>query len=119
MSKKWYTSKLKKLRERKIIQGVRLQLDLTKIGYNFAQYEVKLSENTKNMRDKLQKFAKLNSSINGLVFGLSKYNCFFQIAYKNQSELKQTIDEIEKKFFISESNLLLVGEESIANTLPR
>lgn len=112
--------KLKKFRSNKLIQGFRLQLDLTKLGINFAIYYVRLDNNTKNIRSKLISFSENHRNLNGIGFGISYYNCIIQIAYGNEHELKKTVNDIEEIFseYYSASNLLLVESESTANMLP-
>ncbi len=112
--------KIRKYRETGLIQGIRMQLDLTKIGLNLAIYAVKLDEYTEKTRKSLIEFSKNHKYINAIIFGISEYNCHIQIIYETDKTLRDTITDIEKRFSqdYTNSEIFLLAEESEVNTFP-
>lgn len=111
--------KLKQYHKNNLISGTRIQFNLEKLKLNGALYVMKINK-SESLIEKIQVFCKNHSYINGLSLGISEYNCFIQIFYENDEELRKTIKDINKKFDaqIKKSKLLLLENEEVANTLP-
>jgi len=111
--------KLKQFNKNNIISGTRIQFDLEKLKLNGALYVMKIDK-SEDLIKKIKTFCRSHNYINGLALGISEYNCFIQIFYENDKELRQTIKDINQKFNIEikKVRLLLLENESLANTLP-
>lgn len=112
--------RLKNLKDRKIISGLRLHLDLKKIGYSLSGFFMDIKNFSDSTKKKLIKFSREHRFVNALVLSLTKPNCFIQIFHKTEDELKKTITEVKQ--FLGEEfidfDILLLNEEDKVNTLP-
>jgi Lrp/AsnC family transcriptional regulator, leucine-responsive regulatory protein len=112
--------RLRKLRKNNIILGNRLLLDMKLIGFYFGIVTLKLIDNLSDTRAKISEFCKRNDYVNAVGFGFGTYNCFIQIMYSHESEFRDTVDNIYTQFedIISDSNIVLIGNENMPKTLP-
>jgi len=112
--------KLRSLKERGIIQGVRLLLNEPLLGYAWAEIHLQLQNIDQKTKEKLLTFCKHHPHINLINFGISKYNCIIQVLYTKDEELRDTSREILKKFKddIINYNLILAENEGLVRTLP-
>ncbi|MBM3234361.1 Lrp/AsnC family transcriptional regulator [Candidatus Pacearchaeota archaeon] len=112
--------KMKQLYKDKIILGTRIQFDFEKIGFYLATLRLKLKNQTKEEKEKINQFCKDHPLINALAFGISDYNCLIQILYRKEDELRKTLMEIKDflKENLEDSFLLLIQNETKARTLP-
>jgi len=113
--------KLKKLQKEKVILGSRIQFDLEKLGHYFSQILLSIRNFSEENKNKLKQFARQSKYINSLIFSLMKPNCNIQLFYKEEFELRKTINELREIFKNEqiEISVLAVNEdEGKINTLP-
>lgn len=108
--------KLRKLYSDKVIIGSRIQFNMKKLGYYFSAIllNIKLSE-----QNKLKSFAKQSKHINSLVISLANPNCIIQLFHKEESELRETLEELKRLLPEADIDLIPLNEdEKEVNPLP-
>jgi len=112
--------RLNNLRDKKVITGLRLHLDMKKIGYSYSGFFMNIKNFSDSIKKRLIEFSREHPLVNALVLSLTKPNCFIQIFHKTEDELKKTITEVKQ--FLGEEfidfDILLLNEEDKVNALP-
>ena len=113
--------KLKRLKEEQVLLGTRAYFDMEKTGYFYSIVLVNFRNFSKANQEKLRHFAKESGSIDSLMMLLGKPNCYMQLFYKSEKELRATLQKF-KEVFKEESfdlNILpLKNEGEDINALP-
>lgn len=113
--------KIKKLQRDKVLLGSRMQFDMSKLDYYFSVLLLNIKDFSKDKQEKIKRFSRNSSQIHTLQFTLTKPNCIIQLFHKEESELREAIEEIQTVLEDSSLNLeiILIGEdENEVNTLP-
>jgi|TARA_Y100000310_G_scaffold341291_1_gene439994 DNA-binding Lrp family transcriptional regulator len=90
--------KVRKLEKEKIILGSRMFFDVNKVGYYFADIFLEINNFSTEVQDKIKKFARKHKNIDIVNLLINKPNCMFQIVFKSQEELLNTIKDIKNLF---------------------
>lgn len=112
--------KLKRFQMEKIVLGIRAEVKMKKLGYNYSMIFLNLKNFSKSLKDKIIDYARRERKINALVLSLFSPNCVIQIFHKTDDELKSEIKKIKEllKNEIFDLDVVLVQEEDKVNTLP-
>ncbi len=113
--------RLRKLNKEGILLGSRIQFDMDKLGYFYATLLINVKNFSLKNQNKLKTFAKSAPYVTAIAFMINKPNCFISLFYKNESELRKTIEELKKLFnedSIEVDILPVRSEEEEINTLP-
>lgn len=113
--------KIKKLRQDKVISGSRIRFDMSKLGYYFSLVLLNVRDFSKTKQERIKHFARNSKHVHNLQFLLTKPNCIMQIFHKEESELREIIEEV-KELLKNDSfdiEIILVNDdEGEVNTLP-
>lgn len=113
--------KVKKLQKDRTIQGSRIQFNMAKFGYYFSAIFLNLKNFSKTNQEKIKNFSRKSKYVTAFNLMLSRPNVILNLFHKEESELRNTIDEI-KELFKNESidiDILLLDEDDIEiRTLP-
>lgn len=112
--------RIKKLEKQRIIQGSRILVDFSKIGYKFYKVWFSLkSINDENFRKMLYYF-KSHPNIIWATIIIGYYDLSIEMEVKDVEEFRSILDDIKDKFgnFIKKHESLLIFEEGVMNYLP-
>lgn len=113
--------KIKKLQADKVIIGSRIQFDMTKLEYYFSILLINIRNLSETNQEKIKNFARNSKYVTSFNLTLSRPNCIINLFHKEESELRDTIEEI-KKLFENETidiDILPVNDDTEEiNTLP-
>ncbi|MBM3200011.1 Lrp/AsnC family transcriptional regulator [Candidatus Woesearchaeota archaeon] len=113
--------RLRKLKKEGILLGSRIQFDMDKLGYFYASLLINIKNFSLKNQNKLKTFAKNAPYVTSIAFMVNKPNCFISLFYKNENELRKTIEELKKLFngdSIEMDIFFVKSEEEEINTLP-
>ena len=97
--------RMKKLEKNKVIQGYRVNINLTKIGYGY--YKVNMILNDFKNYDKLFEFANNHPNIIYFDRTLSDLDFEIDVEVKNRQELLRLLSEVKSEFNIRNIEILL------------
>ncbi|MBU0666467.1 MAG: Lrp/AsnC family transcriptional regulator [Nanoarchaeota archaeon] len=111
--------KLKQFYKQKLVLGTRIQFDSEKIGFYAGLVVMKIDKNEELIK-KIKTFCRCHKHVNALALGISDFNCFIQIFYQKDSELRQTIRDIDENFkeAIKKTKVIFLENEGRVKTLP-
>lgn len=111
---------IRKYKEIGLIQGVRVLLDMEKIGYFWAEIHLKFKVLDEKNTLKIIAYCKGHPHINLITFGIGDVNCIIQIFFQKIEDLKQTAKDIKTKFndLITSNEIILTENEGNVKTLP-
>jgi len=113
--------KIKKLQKDKVLLGSRIQFDMSKFGYYFSLIFLNVRNFSKANQEKIKQFSRTSKHVTSFNLMLTRPNCILNLFHKEESELREIIDEI-KELFKNESTdieIILIGEdETEINSLP-
>jgi len=120
MSPELISYKLKQFKKNNIILGSCIEFNMKKLGFYFTILRLKLYDLTNTNMNKIISFCKNHKHINSLLFGISDYNCMVQFFYKDEEELRNSIQEFNNNFSrdVEKSDLILINKEELIRTLP-
>lgn len=95
-TKQYARARIERLKEKNIILGPYVVIDVTRLGYNYIRLFIKL-KNTKNEQEIIEYF-KENKSTGWLVSSGGKYDIAAVIMTKNLIEYETLLDDFRKKF---------------------
>jgi len=112
--------KLRNLQKKKIILGTKIQLDITKLGFHYSVILINMLNFTKEIENKIKKFAKQEKFCNSLMLSIHKPQITIQAFYKNQEELNLIINNLKNLFKneIKHLKIMFPQQEKDINTLP-
>jgi Lrp/AsnC family transcriptional regulator, regulator for asnA, asnC and gidA len=112
--------KIKKLQKEKVILGMRTQVRMKKLGYNYSMILLSIKNLSQELKQKITEHARNEKRANALVLSLFNPNCLIQIFHKTEDELKEEIKKIKDllKNEIFDLDVILAQEEDKINTLP-
>lgn len=90
--------KIKKLQADKVILGSRIQFDMEKFGYYFSLLLLNVRNFSKANQEKIKQFSRNAKHITSFNLILSRPNCIINLFHKEESELRETIEEIKELF---------------------
>lgn len=88
--------RIKQLEKKGIIQGYRVNLNLTKLGYSYYKINFRFRKNPKI--EELIKYAKYNPNIIFVNFTISDYDFEIDVEIENKEKLINLINKIKTKF---------------------
>ena len=112
--------RIKKLEKEKIIQGSRILVDFSKIGYKFYKIWFSLKSMNKENFSKLLTYFRHHPNIIWTTKTIGFYDLSIEMEVRDVEEFRSIINEIKKKFFhmIKKHESLLIFEEGVMNYLP-
>jgi DNA-binding Lrp family transcriptional regulator len=112
--------KIKKLEKDKIIQGSRILVDFSKIGYKYYKVWFSLKDVGENNFKELMNYFREKPSIIWATELIGFYDLSIEMEVKDVVEFRETLNEVKEKFFnlIMKHESLLIFEESVMNYLP-
>ena len=112
--------KIKRLEKENIIQGSRILVDFSKIGYKFYKVWFSLKNLDKKSLNTLMSYFKEHPNIIWATKSIGFYDLSIEMEVKDVEEFRQVLDEIKEKFsnLIKKHESLLIFEESVMNYLP-
>jgi DNA-binding Lrp family transcriptional regulator len=113
--------RLRRLNKEGVLLGSRIQFDMDKLGYFYATLLINIKNFSLKNQNKLKTFAKNAPHVTAIAFMINKPNSFMSLFYKNESELRKTIEELKKLFnedSVEIDILPIKSEEEGINTLP-
>lgn len=90
--------RIKKMKEKNIISGFTIQLDLEKIGYEYYTIFFHMHNLTKELEDKIISFATNHPNILFVVRTIGNHDLQLEIEVKDYSELENIIKDFRQKF---------------------
>ncbi len=108
--------RIKNLEKKKVIQGYRVNLNLSKIGYEY--YKVNMVLNDFENYDKLFEFANQHPNIIYYDKTISDYDFEIDIEIESRTKLLELLDEIKSKFHIRSTEILSFKEYLKLELLP-
>ncbi|MFZ5954896.1 MAG: Lrp/AsnC family transcriptional regulator [Nanoarchaeota archaeon] len=120
MNPKNISYKIKKLEKEQIIQGSRILVDFSKMGYKFYKVWFSLKNINPENFQKLLLYFKQNPNIIWATKTIGYYDLSIEMEVKDVDEFRKILDEIKEKFsnFIKKHESLLIFEEGILNYFP-
>ena len=111
---------IKKYKKIGLIQGVRVLLDMEKIGYYWGEIHLKFKYLDEKNTNKIIEYSKQHPHINLITFGIGEINCIIQIFFEKIVDLKETVKDIKLKFneLIISTEIILTENEGNVKTLP-
>ncbi len=108
-------NRIRKMRDKKIIVGYKLGMDVTKLGYQ--SYVVDFALNNTERQDALFRFCKMHPSIFQINKTIGGEDFEIEVIVKNPTELIDIIDEIKLKFkdMIRDDNYYLFSSFHVVN----
>lgn len=112
--------RIKKLEEEGVIQGSRILVDFSKMGYKFYKVWFSLKDITKDHLRRLLTYFQEHPNIIWATKTLGSYDLSIEMEVRDVEEFRKTLDEIKKKFsyLMKTHESLLIFEESVMNYLP-
>ena len=119
ISSKLLAYKLKNYYKRGIIPGVRIQFNMSLLGFHFYCIRLELKDLNEKFLRKLDPFCRQNKHINGLTKCFNKYSFIIQLCVK-PDQLKSAIASVNNNLsgHIVNSQVLFLDDETTAKTLP-
>lgn len=113
--------KINKLKKNKIIQGSRILVDFSKIGYKFYKVWFSLQNITKQNLNVLMNYFQDHSNIIWATKLIGYYDLSIELEVKDIDEFREIIKNIKQKFskLIKKHESLLIFEETLMNYLPK
>lgn len=109
--------RIKQLEKKKIIQGYRVNLNLSKIGYEY--YKVNFILNDYSKYDLLENFCKSHENVIYIDKTLEDLDFEIDVEITNKAELHKLINEIKEKFNVREVEIFNFGEYLKLESLPQ
>lgn len=113
--------KIKKLKEKNIILGNRIDFNMEKLGFFYSVILI----NIQNLNDEnykiIERFARKNKFVNSFAIMNSRPNILLQIFHKEELDLRNSIEELNELFFnenIEIDILYLKQQNNKINTFP-
>ncbi|PIZ51136.1 hypothetical protein COY27_04625 [Candidatus Woesearchaeota archaeon CG_4_10_14_0_2_um_filter_33_13] len=121
LSPKTVAYKIKNLEKQKVIQGSRILVDFSKLGYKYYKVWLNFNNTDENNWKKMYSYFKLNSNIIWATKLIGVYDLSIEMEVKDIDELRKIIKEIKEQFssLIKNHESLLIFEEVVLNYLPR
>ena len=112
--------KIKRFKKENIIQGSRILVDFSKIGYKFYKVWFSLKDLTDENFRKLMNYFKGHSNIIWATKFIGFYDLSIEMEVKDVEEFRNVLDKIKENFsyLIKKHESLLIFEESVMNYLP-
>lgn len=112
--------KIKKLEKENIIQGSRILVDFSKIGYKFYKVFFSLKDLNKNNFKSLFSCFQNQANIIWATKIIGAYDLSIEMEVKDVEEFRKVLDEIKDRFshLIKKHESLLIFEESVMSYLP-
>ncbi len=112
--------KIKKLERENIIQGSRILVDFSKMGYKFYKIWFSLKDLTDENFKKLMNYFKNHPNIIWVTKFIGFYDLSIEMEVKDVEEFRKILDQIKERFsnLIKKHESLLIFEESVMNYLP-
>ena len=112
--------RLRRLEKEKVIQGYRILVDFTKIGYKFYKIWFSLKNTTKKELEELMLYFQTTLNIIWATKTIGFYDLSIEMEVKDVGEFRKILDEIKHKFshLIKKHESLLIFEEGVMNYLP-
>ncbi len=113
--------KINKLKKNKIIQGSRILVDFSKIGYKFYKVWFSLQDITKQNFKMLMTYFQDHPNIIWATKFIGHYDLSIELEVKDTDEFREVINDIKQKFskLIKKHESLLIFEETVMNYLPK
>lgn len=112
--------RLRALKDKGVIQGTRLLLNMELFGYAWGEIQLQMRSLDQKTALRLTSFCREHPHVNSLYLGIATYNCNIQVIYREDKDLRGTVRDVLAEF--SEEalgyDILLVEKESSVNTLP-
>lgn len=105
--------RLKKLKEKKIINGFSIQLDLEKMGYEYYSVFFHMHNLNEQVEKKIISFAKSHPNLLFIIKTIGNYDLQFELEVKNYQELENNLKEFRTYFseFIRDFEILRITKE--------
>jgi len=112
--------KIKRLQNNKVILGSKIVFNMKKIGFFYSVLLINIKNLSEKNILKLETFARTEKFTNSFALMNNKPNCFIQIFYKDEKDLRKTIINLKNEFSEEEIiiDLIQIEEEEFSNTLP-
>lgn len=112
--------RLKRLKEKQVINGFTLQLDLEKLGYEYYTIFLHTHKLDKMVEKKMITFATLHPNILYLVYVIGNHDLQLEMEVKNYAALEHNFKEFRREFssIIREFEILRVTKEYKYNFYP-
>lgn len=112
--------RIKKLEKEGIIQGSRILVDFSKMGYKFYKVWFSLQDLTEEKFEKLMNYFKEHKNIIWTTKFIGSYDLSIEIEVKDVEEFRLILGEIKDKFsgLIKKHESLLIFEERMLNYVP-
>ena len=94
---------------------------MEKFGYYFSQIWLDIKNFSNENKDKIKRFAQSSKHVHNLLFCSTKPNCVIQLFHKEESELRETIQQIKNLFpeEILDLDFMLISEDQgLVNACP-
>jgi len=113
--------KINKLKKNKIIQGSRILVDFSKIGYKFYKVWFTLQDITKQNFKMLMNYFQDHPNIIWATKFIGYYDLSIELEVKDTDEFREIINDVKQKFskLIKKHESLLIFKETIMNYLPK
>ncbi|MFA5173670.1 MAG: Lrp/AsnC family transcriptional regulator [Candidatus Pacearchaeota archaeon] len=112
--------KIKKYEKEGIIQGSKILVDFTKIGYKFYKTYFSLKNTNEEKIKKLFEFLQNSKNIIWATKMIGSYDLSIEMEVKDTEEFRKILDNLKLNFsdIINKHESLLVFEEAVLNYLP-
>lgn len=109
--------RIKQLEKKKVIQGYRVNLNLSKLGYEYYKINFILDDYAKHSQ--LQDFCQNHLNVIYIDKTLEDLDFEIDVEIKNKEELFKLIEEIKKKFNVREVEIFNLGQYIKLESLPQ
>ncbi len=112
--------RIKKLKEKKIISGFTIQLDLEKLGYEYYTIFLRMQNLDEDTHKRMIEFATLHPNILYVVKVIGSYDMQLELETRNFAELDKILSDFRHQFseYIRDFELLRVTKEYKYNFYP-
>jgi len=90
--------RIRKLEQRKIIEGYYTVIDVTKIGMIYCRTFFKYRSVSSDVEKEILEFCRQHKHITWVIFGEGKYNLSIMIITESMKVIEKTIDEMKSRF---------------------
>lgn len=90
--------RIKKLREKKVISGFTIQLDLQKLGHEYYSVFLNLYNVDRKLENKIVEFAKLHSNVLFVLKIIGNYDMQIEFEVKNHEDLEKNMRAFRQYF---------------------
>ena len=117
---KTLTYKIRRLEKQKIIQGSRILVDFSKIGYKFYKVWFSLQNLTEENFENLMKYFREHPNIIWTTKFIGYYDLSIEMEVKDVEEFRSILGDIKEKFssLIKKHESLLIFEEKMVSYVP-